>query len=242
MSIVFPVRASRFCRRPWGGSLIAFALTAAACSSSTPAPTPITPATFVMTWPGVTFPTTGVGATSSTPIVVTLWNNGASAVPVASVTDSNTDEFPFTTTCQVGGALAPASTCSVTTRFKPSAVGTRNATLTINANGTAQDLALTGTGASINPQLTIAPAGAVAPGVFTLSLTGATPSATVELHTIYTPAPGNPPATVATTTWATDASGSVTASVTTTAPGTYEHWMLDVTSGTSTNHVIHTVP
>jgi hypothetical protein len=63
----------------------------------------------------------------------------------------------------------------------------------------------------------------------------------VELHTTYTPAPGNPPNVVPTTTWLADAVGNVTASVTTVAPGVYEHWLLDVTSGVSSNHVSHTV-
>jgi hypothetical protein len=69
-----------------------------------------------------------------------------------------------------------------------------------------------------------------------------TPSGTVELHTNYTPAPGNPPNVVPTTTWLADASGNVTATATDDLSGTYEHWLVDLTSGVSTNHVIQTVP
>jgi len=162
-------------------------------------------------------------------------------VPIASIGTSNADEFPFTTTCQAAGSLPAASTCAVTTRFKPTSVGVQSATLTINANSTTQSLSLTGTGANVNPQVALAPAGDVAPNVFTLTGAGFTPGGTVELHTTYTPAPGNSPNVVATTTWVADASGNVTASVTTDAPGTYEHWLLDVTSGVSTAHVSHTV-
>lgn len=217
---------------------------AANCSSSTPSTTPstVTPSTFVMTWPGLTFPTTGVGMTSNTSIAVTLWNTGTAAVPVTSVVNTNADEFPITTTCQFGGSLSPSSTCNVTARFKPTALGARNATLTIAANGKSQDLALTGTGATINPQLTIAPAGDVAPNVVTLSGTGMTPSGTVELHTVYTPSPGSAPNTIPTTTWTADTSGNVTAAFTSDSPGTYEHWLVDLTSGVATNHVVQTVP
>jgi len=194
-----------------------------------------------MTWAGLAFPTTGVGTTSPTPVVITLSNNGTTAVPVASITDSNAGEFPFTTTCQVGGSLAPSSICAVTTQFRPSGIGPRSATLAINANGTTQSLALTGTGATVNPQISLVAAGDVAPNVFTLPGTGFTPGGIVELHTNYTPAPGNPPNVVPTTTWLADTLGNVTASVTTVAPGTYEHWMLDVTSGVQSNHVTHVV-
>jgi hypothetical protein len=217
---------------------------AANCSSSTPSTTPstVTPSTFVMTWPGLTFPTTGVGMTSNTSIAVTLWNTGTAAVPVTSVVNTNADEFPITTTCQFGGTLSPSSTCNVTARFKPTALGARNATLTIAANGKSQDLALTGTGATINPQLTIAPAGDVAPNVVTLSGTGMTPSGTVELHTVYTASPGSAPNAIPTTTWTADTSGNVTAAFTSDVAGTYEHWLVDLTSGVATNHVVHIVP
>jgi hypothetical protein len=239
LSFFRPLEAGRYV------SIAAFALIvalAASCSSSTPTtPTTVTPSTFVMTWPGLAFPPTGVGSTSPTTVVVTLSNNGTAAVPVASVATSDATQFPFTTTCQVAGSLAPSSTCAVTARFRPTGVGAQSSTLTINANGTTQSLTLTGTGANINPQVTLAAAGDVAPNVFTLTGTGFTPNGLVELHTTYTPAPGNPPNVVPTTTWLADAVGNVTASVTTVAPGVYEHWLLDVTSGVSSNHVSHTV-
>jgi hypothetical protein len=213
----------------------------AGCSSTTPVTPTVTTSPFVMTWVGLAFPTTGVGSTSPTPVVVTLSNNGTTAVPVASITDSNTAEFPFTTTCQVAGSLAPSSTCAVTTQFRPSAIGARSATLAINANGTTQSLTLTGTGANVNPQISLVPAGGVAPNVFTVPGTGFTPGGSVELHTNYTPAPGNPPSVVPTTTWLADTLGNVGASITIVAPGTYEIWMLDVTSGVQSNHVTQVV-
>jgi hypothetical protein len=220
--------------------VIIVAALAASCSSApATAPSTVTPSTFVMTWAGLAFPPTGVGATSSTTVVVTLWNTGASAVPVVSVSTSNGDEFPVTTTCQIGGMLTPSSTCNVTARFKPSALGARNSNLTINANSVTQTLALTGTGANVNPQLVLVPAGDVAPNVFTLSGTGATPGGTVELHTTYTTAASTAAIAMPVTTWTVDASGNVTATFTTDGGGTYEHWLVDLTSGLSTNHVVH---
>jgi Abnormal spindle-like microcephaly-assoc'd, ASPM-SPD-2-Hydin len=222
--------------------VVMMAALAASCSSTTSTtPSTITPATFVMTWPNLIFPTTGIGTTSPTSIAVTLSNNGTAAVPVTSAVSANAAEFPITTTCQLGGSLAPSSTCNVTARFKPTAVGARSGTLTIVANGKSQDFAITGTGATISPQLTIAPAGNVAPNVVTLSGTGMTPSSNVELHTVYT-ASGAAPTNLPTTTWVTDASGNVTAAFTPSTPGTYEQSFLDLTSGVSTNHVVYSFP
>jgi hypothetical protein len=222
--------------------ILVLSILVAGCSSSTTSPsTTTTPSTFVMTWSSLAFPTTGVGRKSAA-VAITLWNTGTAPVPVASVTDDNTNEFPWTTTCQLGGTLAAASTCTVTVTFTPNATGAQTATLTINANSTAQALPVTGTGATIDPQITISSGGDAAPTVFLLSVTGATPAGSLELHTIYTPAPGNPNVAIPTTTWTADASGTVTASVTTDSPGTYEHWLVDLVSGLSTNHVFHFGP
>lgn len=194
-----------------------------------------------MTWNSVAFPSTGLGTLSTTPLVVSVWNMGTTAVPLASVTDTNTDEFPWTTTCQLGGTLAPNANCSVTTQFKPSALGARTATLTINANSTTQTLSLTGTGAAnVNPRVSISPTSGSTSTVFTLSLTAATPSGQLTLNTIYTPSAGNPNIAFAPTTWTADASGNLTVSATSNSPGTYENWFVDVASGLSTSHVIHT--
>jgi hypothetical protein len=231
--------------RKGGGWLVALALalTAGGCTAtSTPAATPITPSSFVITWGNLAFPATNVGSTSGTAALVTLWNNGTAAVPVTSVTGTNADEFPWTTTCQTGGSLAAASTCTVTVHFKPSATGSRTGTLTVNANSQTQDLALSGTGAVINLQVTISSAGDTAPTTFLLAVTGATPGGTLTLNTAYTPAPGHPARTFDSTIWTADSNGAVTASINTDAPGTYEHWLVDATSGLSTNHVFHTVP
>jgi hypothetical protein len=103
-------------------------------------------------------------------------------------------------------------------------------------------LSLTGTGALINPQVSISGAGDSAPTLFILSVTGATPSGQLALHTIYTPDPGNPTMAFDVVTWTADSSGNLTANVTTESPGLFEHWLVDLSSGLSTNHVFHRMP
>jgi hypothetical protein len=226
-----------------GGSCLLLAAFLSACSSSTPAaPTTITPATFTITWNSTAFPATGVGLVSSATLIVTLWNTGSTVVPVASIGNSNADEFPIASACQAGGSLAANSNCTFTVRFKPATTGDRTSTLTINANSTTQTLSLTGTGVALAPQLTITAAGDVAPNVFSAAGTGGTPAGSAELHTVSVPSPANPQIVSLTTTWPLDAAGSFTATVTIEQPGSYEHWFVDLTSGLSSNHVRHTVP
>jgi hypothetical protein len=225
------------------GRYLLLLILASGCSSSTTTPSAAvtTPSTFVMTWPTLAFAQTAVGVTAATPIAVTLSNYGAAPVPVASVTDTNVAEFPFTTTCSVGGSLAPNSTCAVSTRFIPGTTGARTATLTINANSTAQTFDLTGTGvAAVKPQLSIDPTTGPPSTLFTLSITGATPSGTLTLNTIYT-APGAPGVPSSTPGWAIDTNGNATIASNSDNVGSYESWVIDNTTGASSNHVTHTV-
>jgi len=211
-------------------------------TTSTATPTTITPSTFTITWNNTTFPATTVGTTSSTTIVTTLWNTGTTPVAIGAVTDSNLPEFPWTTTCAINGALAAAANCTITTQFKPSALGAQAATLVINANSAAETLSLTGTGTqAVNPQLSIAPSAGSATTPFTLTLTGATPGGQVSLHTTYTPAPGSAPIDFATTVWTADSSGQLTVTSSHDSPGTFENWFVDTTSALSSNHVVSVV-
>jgi HYDIN/CFA65/VesB family protein len=195
-----------------------------------------------MTWATLAFPSTGIGTTSITPVVITLWNTGASAVAVSSVTDSNTDEFPWTSTCNVAGSLQPNSSCAVTAQFRPSATGAQTATLTIDANSKTQTFSLTGTGvAPVNPRVSISPVSGSTSTVFTLTASGLTPSGQVTFQTAYMPARGNPDIPFAPTTWTADAGGNLTIASTSDAPGSYENWLVDVASGISSNHATHQV-
>jgi hypothetical protein len=224
--------------------LIVALVVASACSSdtslttTTPTPTTTQPSTFTITWTGPTFPSTAVGTTSSSTIVATLWNTGTSPVAVGSVTDSNVAEFPWVTTCALGGALPAASDCTVTTSFRPSSLGARAATLAINANSQTQTLTLGGTGVqAVSPQLSISPSSGSTSTPFVLSFTGATPSGQMILNTKYTPSPGGMDMSFAPTTWTADASGNLTVTMTHDNPGTFENWFTDSTTSLSSNHV-----
>ncbi len=196
-----------------------------------------------MTWPTLAFPSTGLGQKAATPVVITLVNNGAAAVPVASVTDSDTTEFPWTTTCSVGASLAAGSACAVTAQFTPGALGARTATVTIDANGSTQTFTLTGTGvAPVNPQASIAPAdGTASSTVFTFSVAGLTAGGQATLYTNYKPATGAPPQTFPAMTWTADGNGNLSVLSMPDAPGAYENWVVDSSSGVASNHVTHTV-
>ena len=211
-------------------------------TTTTATPTTTQPSTFTVTWNSPSFPATTVGTTSSTTLVVALSNTGANPVAIGSITDTNLQEFPWSTTCAVNGFLQGGTSCSVTAQFKPSALGEQAGTLVINANAQNETLALTGSGTqAVNPQLSIAPTSGSATTLFSLMLTGATPSGQVSLHTSYTPAPGNAPLPFATTPWTADASGQLTVTSSHDSPGTFENWFVDTTSGLSSNHVFSVV-
>jgi hypothetical protein len=209
---------------------------------TTATPTTVTPSTFTITWSSTTFQATVVGTTSSTPVVVTLWNTGTTPVAIGSVTDSNLQEFPWTTTCAINGPLAAGTNCAITTQFKPTTLGAQSATLVVNADARDESLSLTGTGTqAVNPQLSITPPAGSGSTLFMLTLTGATPGGQLSLHTTYTPAPGNAPIDFSTTLWTADPSGQLTITSSHDSPGTFENWIVDATSGLSSNHVFSVV-
>ncbi len=84
--------------------------------------------------------------TSSTPQAVTITNHQSTAVTFTGM--NSTAAFPFTTNC--GSSLAAGGSCTVQVSFKPLAVTTYNANLTIshNAYGSAIVIPLKGTGIS----------------------------------------------------------------------------------------------
>ncbi len=88
----------------------------------------------------------------------TLQNNGASAIPISSVSVTGANAFDFaisTNTC--GSALAPAATCTVGITFTPSALSARTANLVFmdGASNSPQTVTLSGLGAiesaTVNP-------------------------------------------------------------------------------------------
>jgi hypothetical protein len=83
--------------------------------------------------------------TSGLPQSVTVANNGPLPITITSVTASPVDFAPLSS---CGSSLAVNSSCSIGVFFDPAAGGTRTGTLTItdNATGSPQTVALTGTG------------------------------------------------------------------------------------------------
>lgn len=110
---------------------------------------------------GVSFPDTTVH-TSSTPITVTVTNNGSAALHVTSTSLAGTDSGDFTATSDTctGATVAVNATCMVGVTFTPGGTGPRSATLQItdDATGSPQTLALMGNGlAAATPAVTITP-------------------------------------------------------------------------------------
>lgn len=109
--------------------------------------TPI-PATAQNLAPGtLTFPSQTAG-TASSPQVVTLSNSGSSVLNITgiAITGTNATEFGETNNC--GSTVAVGASCTINVIFAPFAAGTHTGTLSItdNAPGSPQTVALSGTG------------------------------------------------------------------------------------------------
>jgi len=105
--------------------------------------------------PNLTFGSQGIGTTSG-PHPVTLTNTGTAALSVSSITASG--DFAQSNNC--GGSVAAGGSCTINVTFTPTAIGTRNGTLTVTDNsngvsGSQQAVSLTGTG--INPGGSVSP-------------------------------------------------------------------------------------
>ena len=111
------------------------------------------------------FGSVAVGSSSGTR-TVTLTNTGTAALSVSSITTSG--DFTQTNTC--GSSVAAARNCVITITFKPTAIGARTGTLTVNDGVGTQTASLTGTGTA---PITITPAthgfGSVAEGTTSLA-------------------------------------------------------------------------
>ncbi len=88
-----------------------------------------------------------VGVTSAAQ-TVTLSNTGNAALSITSLalTGTNASDFAQTNTC--GSSVATGSNCTISVTFKPSASGSRTASVSItdNASGSPQTVSLSGTG------------------------------------------------------------------------------------------------
>jgi hypothetical protein len=99
--------------------------------------------------------------TASAAQSVTLSNSGNAPLTInnLSITGTNAGDFSQTTTCPVGaGTLAAAASCTISVTFTPTVTGARSAGIAISDNGTGgmQTVALSGTGGSSAPTVSIA--------------------------------------------------------------------------------------
>jgi hypothetical protein len=95
------------------------------------------------------FGSLAVGSSSDPPRVVSLTNNGSTALTLqgGSVTGPNVGDFVIASSTCSGATLSVGSSCSVGLRFRPGAGGSRSATLVLTAaNGATYTSALTGIG------------------------------------------------------------------------------------------------
>jgi hypothetical protein len=93
------------------------------------------------------FPATPVGASSEGQLV-TLTNPGTAPVAITSIALIGSDPGDFVTLNNCGADLAAGASCTVFVAFTPTVTGARAATLSVtdNAAGSPQAVALTGTG------------------------------------------------------------------------------------------------
>ncbi|HEV2176432.1 MAG TPA: FG-GAP-like repeat-containing protein [Terriglobia bacterium] len=89
--------------------------------------------------------------TSSVAKSVTLTNTGTVALTITSLTFSGANPTSFTETNTCGTSVAAGASCSISVKFRPTAINTLTATLNVNDNaaGSPQTVSLTGTGTQV---------------------------------------------------------------------------------------------
>jgi len=133
---------------------------------------------------------TQITHTTSSAQTVTISNVGNQPVTISSIalTGANAGDYAFTgNTCPA--SLAVSGSCLLSLTFTPTAAGTRSAAVTItdNANGSPQSVALTGTGQAPTTTISLAPTALT----FSLQFTGTTSAA----QTVTVTNTGNQPVT-----------------------------------------------
>jgi hypothetical protein len=97
--------------------------------------------------------------TSSATQKVTLINIGNSAVSIRSIAVTGTDPTDFSETNTCPSWLPVGQSCMISVTFRPTQPGMRTAAVTItdNASGSPQSVALSGTGLALGPNATLSP-------------------------------------------------------------------------------------
>ncbi|HEV2380406.1 MAG TPA: FG-GAP-like repeat-containing protein [Terriglobia bacterium] len=104
----------------------------------------------VLSLTSLSFSTQLVG-TSSASKPVTLTNTGAATLTITSISISGSNPADFSETNNCGSSVAAGASCTISVTFKPTAKGTRTASLSIvdNAPGSPQTVSLTGAGTEV---------------------------------------------------------------------------------------------
>jgi len=102
---------------------------------------------------------TQVVGTSSVAQTVTLTNQGGLTLNISGITVTGTDAADFSHTDTCGPGLAAGASCTISVIFTPTQAGPLTATLTVSDNGAGspQSVALSGTGVSSGPNVTLSP-------------------------------------------------------------------------------------
>jgi hypothetical protein len=97
--------------------------------------------------------------TTSAAQTVTLTNTGTAKLTITAIAITGADGKDFTETNNCGASLAAGVSCAINVTFTPKAAGTRTGTLSVSddASGSPQTVALAGTGISV-PVASLAPA------------------------------------------------------------------------------------
>ena len=125
------------------------------CNSDNPTPVyPPYPASSVTAAPSALgFGSQATGTTSAAQ-TVTVSNPTSSAASVSSIAVTG----PFAETNNCGSSIASGGSCTVNVTFSPTASGAATGTLTVNAGGVTDTVALSGSGIAPGPVLTANPA------------------------------------------------------------------------------------
>ncbi len=95
---------------------------------------------------------------SSSPLPITLTNTGTASLSVTNIKISGSNHGDFSQTNNCGSSLAVNASCTINVTFTPTKTGSRVSTVSItdNASGSPQSVALAGTG--VAPAVTLSPA------------------------------------------------------------------------------------
>ena len=97
----------------------------------------------------IAFGTVAVGNNGSSSVTVS--NSGTAALAISGIALGGTNQADFAQTNTCGSSLAAGASCTITASFTPAAAASYTATITItdNATGSPQTIALTGTGGTV---------------------------------------------------------------------------------------------